>query len=199
MKTLSYCVILCACLISACQKAAIPPDQNVDAKITVQKSLTEYIIRKGNHYSDQTEYQLISTNAIRAKVKFDNSAIYTSKDAVNQGDVNKLVGFSDCGTNHHQNSARLGWSWNGKDVMLYAYAYVDSVRIIKTLGAVNLNESFSCSVSTKGSYYYFTMNNYSDSIPAHCVGYTGSRYKLFPYFGGDEIAPHDIRIALTEE
>jgi hypothetical protein len=34
-------------------------------------------------------------------------------------------------------------------------------------------------------------------LPRHCSG-TYRRYRLYPYFGGDEVAPHDITIKITE-
>jgi hypothetical protein len=35
-------------------------------------------------------------------------------------------------------------------------------------------------------------------LPRHCTGSNYTRYKLFPYFGGDEVAPHRIKIKITE-
>ena len=132
-------------------------------------------------------------------MKFDSSAIYTSVEKANQEDVNKLTGFSDCGTDHQQNSARIGWSWNGSQVVLYAYAYVNKLRYIKTLGEVNINQSFSCSIQARNNNYYFEADGHIDSIPRYCAGDLNYRYKLFPYFGGDESAPQEIRISMTEE
>jgi hypothetical protein len=129
-------------------------------------------------------------------VIFDSSAIYSTVDLSNQGDINKLLGFSDCGTNHQENSARLGWSWNGNELIIYAYAYVNKVRISKTLGPIELNKPFACSVKAEEGFYVFKAGNMIDSIPRYCNIYTGTRYKLFPYFGGDETASHDIKIAI---
>lgn len=160
---------------------------------------TEYLIKQGNHFCEQNGPELMIDPVIRATVTFDSSAAYTSLDTVNQGDVNKLIGFSDCNTNHQENSARLGWSWNGKKIALYAYAYSNKARIIKALGNVDVNQSFPCSVTVGAGYYYFKVNNRTDSIARFCTGHTGYRYKLFPYFGGDEAAPHDVRIIIVEE
>lgn len=165
---------------------------------TIQKAMT-YIIKKGNHYSEQSEWRILNDPFISARVTFDSSAMYTTIEKSNQGDINKLIGFSDCGTDHQQNSARLGWSWNGRELILYAYAYVNKVRLSKTLGPVPLNQPFACSVKAENNYYYFKVNRYTDSIPRHCTGYIGDHYKLFPYFGGDETASHEIRISIVED
>ena len=101
------------------------------------------------------------------------------------------MGFSDCGNDHQQNSARLGWSWTNEKLMLYAYSYVNKERIIKSLGSFNLNQPINCSIKAENRYYYFKADNITDSIPRFCADYNSSRYKLFPYFGGDEVAPHE--------
>ncbi len=44
-------------------------------------------------------------------ISFDSSAIYKTVDSVNQLDINKLIGWSDCGSNHMENSIRFGWRW----------------------------------------------------------------------------------------
>lgn len=191
-------VITCtAVFFYSCEKDTVvsePPENPA-----VKAQAVEYLIKGGSHYCEQNQAVLMTDPVIKATVTFDSSAIYTSQITENQGDVNKLIGFSDCGTNHQENSARLGWSWNGKKFVLYAYAYSNKERIIKTLGTVDVNQSFPCSVQAKGSFYYFKVNNHIDSVARYCAAFTGYRYKLFPYFGGDEAAPHDVRIVVVEE
>lgn len=179
----------------ACGKTQVQPTIAASDKIVFQ----DYLIKKGNNFCEQAGLTVLYTDAIKAQVIFDSSAIYTSVLAENQGDINKLIGFSDCASEHQQNSARLGWSWNGKKVVIYAYTYVNTERISKPLGMVELNIPFACSVRAENKYFYFTAGNYSDSIRRYCAGFTGQRYKLNPYFGGDETAPHDIHIAIAEE
>ena len=194
-KGISYFFVAICVVNFGCKKQTEAPTESTSQPVD---SLITYIIQKGNHYSDQSVLQLMNKPAITADVTFDSSAIYKSVDPVNQADVNKLMGFSDCGSEHQQNSARLGWSWNGTALILYAYAYVNSVRVIKTLGPVPLEKPITCSVKAKANYYYFSALSYTDSIPRHCAGYVESGYKLYPYFGGDETAPHDIRIKIYE-
>jgi hypothetical protein len=163
------------------------------------RTSTMFVIKTGNHYSEQNAPQIMNRSAMSAHVTFDSSAIYQSVDPVNQGDVNKLMGFSDCGNDHQQNSARIGWSWTGEKLELYAYCYVDKARVIKSLGNFPLNKAITCSISAKDKYYYFKADNINDSIPRFCADYNSSRYKLFPYFGGDETAPHEVKILIVED
>jgi len=191
-RILSCMVILCIAGIS-CSKEAIL------SSLTDQppaSEITEFLIRKGNHYSDQNGIQILNTSSITASVTFDSSAIYSTVDPSNQADINKLLGFSDCGTEHQVNSARLGWSWNGNAVVIYAYAYVNKERISRPLGPVALNKAFDCFVKADKGFYIFKAGEYIDSIPRYCNSHTGSRYKLYPYFGGDETAPHDMKIVI---
>ena len=180
----------------SCGKEGIPQS----TLLATNKSVaTEYLIRQGEHYCVQNHAEMMTNPEIHATVTFDSTAIYTTQLAENQGDVNKLIGFSDGGSNHQENSARLGWSWNGKKIILYAYAYSNKARIIKTLGSVDVNQSFPCSVKAENNYYYFRVNNHADSVERVCSSYTGYHYRLYPYFGGDEAAPHDVRIVIVEE
>ena len=199
-RALYIAAVIIACsglFFYSCEKDQVvtPPAENP----ALNTKATTYLIKQGNHFCELNTAELMIDPVIRATVTFDSSVVYTSQDAANQGDVNKLIGFSDCNANHQENSARLGWSWTGKKIALYAYAYSNKVRIIKTLGTVDVNQSFPCSVKAGAGYYYFTVNNHTDSVARSCSGYAGYRYKLFPYFGGDEAAPHDVRIVIVEE
>lgn len=199
MNKRSFGIIFTSMLLLCCAKEKMPGAPVTKLSAVEKRTVTDYVIKKGNHYCEQNQPEFINTPAIAAMVTFDSSAIYTTTDLFNQGDVNKLIGFSDCESQHHQNSARLGWSWNGKEVVMYAYVYANGVRIIKTLGAVSLQEAFACSVIAEKNTYYFKAAAYTDSIPRYCGTNSGYRYKLLPYFGGDETAPHEIRISIKEQ
>ena len=195
INTASGNIMCLSPMLYSCQKDPLLEPAAAKANTTLT---TEYYIRQGNHYPEQNTVVLMVDPVINATVTFDGSAIYTTRSADNQGDVNKLIGFSDGGTNHQENSARLGWSWNGQKVVLYAYAYVNRNRIIKTLDMVAVNQPFTCAVKAEKDHYTFTVNDRTDTVQRYTAGYTGLRYKLFPYFGGDEAAPHDMHIQIIE-
>ncbi|HEY9117446.1 MAG TPA: hypothetical protein VIN11_06450, partial [Roseivirga sp.] len=116
----------------------------------------------------------------------------------NQMDINKLFGFSDCNSLHHQNSIRFGWNWNGEAIDIYGYHYLDGKLNWKYLGTVEINK-----------VYRYNIYLFEDLIEMEIEGITANKvqfnrhnliceigyyYQLFPYFGGDETAPHDINI-----
>lgn len=195
MKKLSLRLIVMGLVLCACEKVQV---QQI-AAVTEKPAFRDYLIKKGNNFCEEAGFTVLYTNVIKARVIFDSSAIYTSVLPENQADINKLIGFSDCATEHQQNSARLGWSWNGQKLMIYAYTYVNYERVSKVLGPVELNTPFACSVRAENECFYFTVGSYSDSIRRYCPDFSGQRYKLNPYFGGDEVAPHDVHIAIAEE
>ena len=197
MKLASYLFVMLGFFGICCSKEQLTPER---AEVVSPRSIKSivYVIKKGMHYSDQSDAEVLNKAYISVKATFNNSAKYTSYDPVNQADVNKLIGFSDCGTEHQQNSARLGWSWNGTGLVIYAYAYVNKKRVIKSMGVVALDKPFACSLKATTNHYVFKVNDVIDSIPRYCTSDSAFRYKLFPYFGGDETAPHEISIRIEE-
>ncbi len=190
-------LLICVIAISCDKPDGLLPGNEV--AFSDLRNTTKYHIKKGNHYAEQNAPQVMHRDSISATVTFDSSAVYTSVDPGNQADVNKLLGFSDCSNDHQQNSARMGWSWNGHSLELYAYAYTQKSRTIKSLGNFDLKKPVHCLIRAKNRYYYFQAGSSTDSIPRYCDEYNGSRYKLFPYFGGDETAPHEIIILIAED
>ena len=68
----------------------------------------------------------------------------------------------------------------------------------KQLGTLALGKMGSFGLSTLNNTYIFTFNGAQTIMPRHCSGGTGISYKLLPYFGGDEVAPHDINIKIRD-
>ncbi|HEX5651453.1 MAG TPA: hypothetical protein VFX58_00175 [Chitinophagaceae bacterium] len=156
---------------------------------------TTYTIQAGQHYCDQNTIKSVRTSEMKFMTKFDNSAIYQTVDPGNQYDINKLWGFSE-GFNHQYNSARIGWSWNDGALRLYAYAYVNGVRHSQEISTVGIGTDISCSIKITGNSYIFTVNGASVTLPRALSTSQASGYQLYPYFGGDETAPHLITILL---
>lgn len=168
----------------------------------------EYKILKGEAYSTDST-SIITLNGItemKFKFKFDNTAVYTTNDPSNQADINKLYGFADCVSfttrytiaPHHINSARFGWSWYNQALRIYAYYYNDSVRLYKELRTVDIGKSYTAGIKLIQGGYEFTIDNMKDTVRRTCTLPTISGYKLFPYFGGTETAPHTFTISLKE-
>ncbi|GAB3260657.1 hypothetical protein GCM10027347_25120 [Larkinella harenae] len=160
---------------------------------------TVYRIKAGSHYSDNSSFAYISKTTLSFSVLFDNSAIYKSKLAENQYDINKLYGFSDCDSQHNTSSARFGWNWRDDSLRIHAYCYRNGIRIAEELGTLELNRPENLQLSIVGSNYVFTFKGKETIIARGCTAVQSStRYRLYPYFGGDEAAPHTITISITE-
>lgn len=129
--------------------------------------------------------------------KFNNTAIYDFGDAALQSNKNKLLGFSDCNSLHHENSARFAWQWFNGRLEVYAYCYADRERIEKFVGVVDLNQFNHYRIEISDDHYTFILN---DELPVDIkrgnVCDRGVYYMLWPYFGGSIPAPHDITIVI---
>ncbi len=159
-----------------------------------------YTIKEGNHGSNYAGIQFLQSSSLRFSAIFNKSAIYTSKEPVNQHDINKLLGFADCNVHHHVNSARFGWRWLDGKLEILAYCYANKERITKSIGFVELNQSFEYSITVSKEQYLFELEGFPMvTMPRSSSCEVGSYYMLFPYFGGDEVAPQDISIKLLTQ
>lgn len=195
-KTVLYGAVL-LCLLSSCQKVV---DLIADKSITHTPSanaasFTQYLISSGGHYADKNAYKPVDVEEMKFVVKFDSSAIYQTTLAENQWDINKLYGFSDNNTDHHQYSARFGWNWRDGALRLHAYVYNKGVVEARELTTVAIGAETECSIRVTGGAYLFSVEGKMlAAMPRQSTSEKGKGYQLYPYFGGDETAPHDIRI-----
>lgn len=198
MKTIPYLLYLCILLFSACKKHDIIFPENIPAINPNQPGFTNYTIRQGQQYCDQNTFAMVEYAELKFVVKFDSSAIYSTVNPSNQYDINKLYGFSDNDSLHQRFSARFGWRWSDNALRLFAYVYNSGIRTSKELGAVQIGAENNCSIKVANKYYVFSLNNITDTLMRSSTTARGSGYKLYPYFGGDEAAPHNINILIKE-
>lgn len=205
-----YVLVLIA---TSCQKelTILTPSNTGESAVTVDtlvagkdtftnntNGFTTYTILGGNQYCENNSYLPYTTAAMHFVVRFDSSAIYTNANPQNQYDYNKLYGFSDNMREHHAFSARFGWRWCNNQLQLSAYTYNDSIRTIKDIGSVPLNADNNCAILVEGDHYKFVLNGDTTTMLRTSKTPQAMGYKLLPYFGGDEIAPHTITIAIKE-
>jgi len=173
------------------------PEEEATAKGGAPKptSYTNFTIRQGQHYCDQNSLKSVRTSEMKFMAKFDNSAIYQTVIPENQYDINKLWGFSE-GINNQYNSARIGWSWNNEALRLYGYVYAKGVRHMQEITSVSIGTDIACSIKLAGNTYLFTVNGVSISLPRGLSTTQASGYQQYPYFGGNETAPHLITIMI---
>ncbi|MBB6610308.1 hypothetical protein H7F15_04590 [Pontibacter sp. Tf4] len=186
------CAVLSLLSFAACQTVAVAPalDLPKGAQTIV------YTIKKGEH-SSASPFVLRTASSLKFEATFDASAIYQTTDKANQGDINKLYGLADCRTEHHSNSARFGWRWYNNRLEIHAYSYLNKTRQSELVGVVELNKAYIYEIVLQDNKYIFRLNNATIELPRHCTG-PAEGYQLYPYFGGDEVAPHDITIAIRE-
>src|SRR5688500_2656034 len=142
----------------------------------------DFLIRQGEHYSSPRLMETMDSRAIKFKATFDGSARYTLDDASMQMNKNKLMGFSDCSSLHHENSARFGWQWLNEQLEIYAYCYVDSVRVEEFLQTIDINEENLYEITKTDEQYIFYINGERKtaiSRSGDCE--SGVSYVLYPY------------------
>lgn len=176
-----FCLIT---LLFSCEELPIKEDK-----------ATTFIIAEGEHYAKPRKAATFSDNILSFRAMFDASAKYDLGDGSLQSNHNKLLGFSDCSSNHHDNSARFAWRWYNDELQIYAYAYVDGQRIDKYVGTVEIDEENHYEIHRTPEAYVFTLNGEQTArIERSEACADGVNYMLYPYFGGSAPAPHDVRV-----
>ncbi|HMP94841.1 MAG TPA: hypothetical protein PKD90_18320 [Phnomibacter sp.] len=127
--------------------------------------------------------------------RFDNSAIYRTIDPRNQLDINKLYGFSE-GLDHQFNSARFGWRFSNDSVRLFAYVYANGKRSVAEICTVPLNEPIQCSIKVFPTAYLLSAGNNQVQMERGVASPIAKGFLQYPYFGGNETAPHDVYISI---
>lgn len=158
-----------------------------------------FVTQKGEHYANPRIIKTMQSQTMTFDAMFNETATYDFGDPALQTNKNKLLGFSDCNSLHHENSARFAWQWFNDRVEIYAYCYANGERIEKFVGAVELDEFNRYRIEIRENHYVFTLNN---EAPVYIKrGNTCKRgvyYMLWPYFGGHIPAPHDVQIFIRE-
>ncbi len=181
MKHYLKAFILILIIQSACE-----PEPDFNERI--------FTIKKGEHLSTRA-IEMLDRDVLAFEAKFDESAIYDLGDHYLQLSTNKLMGFADCNSHHHDNSARFGWQWINGQLEIWAYTYVYGERIEKFVGHVSINEYHRYIITIEEDSYLFKLdNNPPVRMKRGKICDKGAYYMLFPYFGGQIPAPHNIKI-----
>jgi len=180
---------------TSCKKTSSDLDPIAPARHDT--AFVTYTIPAGEHYSDKNIFKSLELKTLKFVVRFDSSAIYKTAIASNQPDINKLYGFSE-GYDHLQNSARIGWAWVNHSLRLYAYAYNAGKREYAEITRISIGSDINCSISLSANKYVFRVNGIERTLARSGSGESINGYQLYPYFGGDETAPHDINISIAE-
>lgn len=201
MKYNLFILSIAVLIFQSCSKQIETTGSSISAKKgseSVSNQYIQYTIMKGQQYCDKSIFVPVKCSQVSFKAKFDSSAIYKTAADSNQADINKLYGFSDNNAAHHEYSARFGWRWSNNALRLFAYDYNNGVMSFKELGAVQIGVENTCSIRISGNEYVFTLNGVETKMPRASITTLAEGYKLFPYFGGNESAPHTISIWIEE-
>jgi len=153
-----------------------------------------WVIPAGSHDMLGATVSFTTSDLLALRVRFDASAEYATVDPANQADINKLRGFSDCSSHHQTDSARFGWRWMDGRIDLLAYDYVAGERQSQLLTTTSPGVWIDLRLEAVGATYLFTVNGVTTVMPRGCADSGLVKYDLWPYFGGDEVAPHEVRI-----
>lgn len=146
-------------------------------------------------------------NRMHRIISFDATAKYDLPGTQDDDDINKLFGWGYANGGHHQDSVRFGWNYNNNTgrVALYAYCYVNGERIMKWLCEILPHRKVLCMIDKIGNTYSFTicdpLNTYYvyAGLDIHFDHNKKLAYKLGCYFGGNNTAPHDIKILINRK
>ncbi|HVF81334.1 MAG TPA: hypothetical protein VM884_05350 [Flavisolibacter sp.] len=195
MKVLVLYATACTLLFCSCNKESGSENLSTSTPAT---SFKQFVIPQGEHYATENGLKPLEIAELKFVVKFDSSAIYQTTNPENQYDINKLYGFADNSEPHHLYSARFGWRWSDGALRLFAYTYNRGVRDSKELGTVAIGKEMECSIKVAGEVYLFSLEGKTETMARLSTTPTAKGYQLYPYFGGDEVAPHQVKIWIRE-
>jgi hypothetical protein len=150
-----------------------------------------YVIPAGGHSARGLHAGAVVGNTLlRFKAKFYPNCIYQPTREPEQ--VSKLFGISY--GHHHEASARIGWRSDGRRIEVLTYVYLSADRRVHDhLAWIDVQEWHEFIIVRDGRRVSLCMDGgkplsymMERPIPAG--------YRLFPYFGGEVPAPHELWI-----
>jgi hypothetical protein len=142
-------------------------------------------------------------NSFAWLVKFTDSCRYDLGNT-DQYDINKLIGIGYL-PGHHKESARFGWRYDTVKGMIeiMAYCYVNGQRVIKSICFCEIGKEYRLRLQVLAMAYYFDVYEPSSVTAAGIVTVERNHRKHFKYrlgvwFGGNQVATHDMEIELTK-
>ena len=161
----------------------------------ITSDYTTFTIKKNRHRSTSS-YNSTKDLIFNWRIIFDSSAIYTTSDSINQLDINKLIGWSDCGEDHQEASIRFGWRWTDS-LEIHWFKHENGNFSFAKITSISLCEPHDYHLRIHDWDYEMHVDNNKVFIPRNCVTHK-RKYQLYPYFGGNETAPHDIKIQIKK-
>jgi hypothetical protein len=165
-----------------------------------------YLIKKGNHYASVSIFEKIGAigwnfKSLSMRFIFRSECWWAPPRNQDDNDLNKLAGIG-FGTNHHKNSVRLAWVpdfGNHGMINVYGYTYDEKKEGQKLtmafIKSVHVLETNTGRIESSDGVYFLTVNDVTIQMN-NLNSDPGLYFKLFPYFGGNNTAPHNMTIEL---
>ena len=158
-----------------------------------------YTIPAGEH-SSGSFINHPNNSKINFQFILDESAYYETEIPENQHDVNKIYGMSDFGVRHQKYSIRLGWRYINNELQLCWLRHEEGRHSSGTIKTIEPDVVYDATIDIKTFFYVIVIDSDTTMVRRRPEGNWGivRRYYLYPYFGGNEYAPHDITIKIKE-
>lgn len=186
MKGIAILIIL---LLTSCYKEPVTFWDDAPQLYDIS-SFKTYTIQKGEH-SSGNHFNLTQSTHLEAYIQLTESCNY-NLNSIDQFDINKLVGLSDA-LSHSDSSVRFGWRSLEGQLEIHGYIRSNGQHTSYLLGTVKPDEVFYVRIQIYPDEYRLKLRNQETRI-GRASQYTGIRYQLYPYFGGNQTAPHKIQI-----
>jgi hypothetical protein len=162
-----------------------------------------FTVKAGRHHSDhdfvaRPHLGKRVDRALKVHATFAADAAYLTRNPAKQSDWNKLMGLTT--DRIHKNSIRIGWRWNpaSQRVELGFYGYLNGARFMRQLTDVAPGQAVDCELrmsnqgltARAGNASHTESGSLGVSLPLTWVLHS-------VYFGGEETAPHDLHVSVS--
>ena len=160
------------------------------------------IIKKGTHGNWRWPKFIFKPVHLHYKITFTNSCRYELNHS-DQADVNKLFGIGYLPW-HMINSVRFGWRYDMQSDKIEILSYIrKSGKIVfHSMAFLDIGKEYELLLYRTGfgnDTHLFVINGLNFYKNAgFLLNLNGWGYLLYPYFGGNSKAPHDIEIKMTK-
>ena len=170
----------------------------------------KFTIAKGKHSALIEFCPHFGITEMERTVIFSDSCLYVDKSGEN--DWNKVFGFSY--GNHHKNSIRVGWRCSKPNKLsLGLYYYINGKRNHFAVKEIKTNTPYTVKLKVTQSDISIAVSKFNEPTQIIYAKYKvepkfGTMftkltpkwgYYLYPYFGGQEKAPYDMKIRIFKK
>lgn len=158
------------------------------------------IIKKDTHSPIRFPKFIFGKTNLGYKIKFTESCRYNI-GTEDQLDINKLYGIGYF-PNHHINSVRFGWRYvaDYDAIQIMAYWYVNKERKWDHICFITLEKEYTylLTISDVHKLEVYDESSIVGNYEIKDVKQKNCGYLLGAYFGGNQKAPHDIKIEMEK-